>query len=418
MKKLIYLLLPAIILTSINSFSQKPYGVNLAGAEFGENMPGIFGQDYTYPTANELDYYQSKGLKLVRLPFKWERIQHNLNGSLDADELLRIKTFVQSAADRNMVVILDLHNYCRYKLNNTEEIIGSNNLTIENITDLWSKLSLEFNNTPNIWGYGIMNEPHDLLSNASLFEIAQSIINGIRIGDQNTKIIVGGDSWSSAERWMEYSANLKDLSDASNNLIFEAHVYFDQDGSGTYNQDYDSDGAYPDIGIVRVTPFLDWLETNNLNGFIGEYGVPNDDSRWLTVLDNFLNHLHQNCINGTYWAGGPWWGVYPLSIEPNNGNDSPQMSIVENYPTTCPGGLSIQDLSIAAYEFKTYPNPFNNYIFIDGLNEGVSLGIYDLQGRLIITRTLKNKTINDLDILKKGIYFITYNNSLIAKIIK
>ena len=150
MKKFIYLLLPAIFLININLNSQIPYGVNLAGAEFGENMPGIFNQDYTYPTANELDYYQSKELKLIRLPFKWERIQHNLNGSLDADELLRIKTFVQSAADRNMEVILDLHNYCRYKLNGTEEIIGSNNLTIENITDLWSKLSLEFNNTPNI----------------------------------------------------------------------------------------------------------------------------------------------------------------------------------------------------------------------------------------------------------------------------
>lgn len=414
------LLLLVIVLSSVNSFSQTPFGVNLAGAEFGSNIPGIINVDYTYPTVTQLDYYQSKGLNLVRLPFRWERIQPILNGTIDTDELLRIKDFLQIAADRNMKVILDLHNYCRYKLNGIYEIIGSNNLSIENVTDLWTKLSFELNNVSNIWGYGIMNEPHDLLSNASLFDTAQSIINGIRIHDQNTKIIVGGDSWSSAERWMEFSANLKDLSDAYNNLIFEAHVYFDNDASGTYNEDYDLEGAYPNIGIDRVTPFINWLQTNNLNGFIGEYGVPADDTRWLTVLDNFLNHLKQNCINGTYWAGGPWWGNYILSSEPINGIDKPQISVLEKHLTTnssCPT-LSIKDINVPIYELKTYPNPFNNYIFIEGLDEGVSVAIYDIQGRLMMTRILKNSIINNLEILKNGTYLVTYNNTLIAKIIK
>jgi len=142
-----------------------------------------------------------------------------LNGNLDSNELLRIKNLLQLAQDRNMDVIIDLHNYCRYKLNGTDEIIGSNNLTISNIKDLWTKLSLELKNIPNIWGYGIMNEPHDLLASATWYNIAQEIILGIRI----------------------------------------------------------------------------------------------NDTRWLTVLDNFLNHLKNNCINGTYWAGGPWWGDYILS---------------------------------------------------------------------------------------------------------
>lgn len=54
----------------------KPFGVNLAGAEFGSpNFPGTYNTDYTYPTADELDYYKSKGLNLIRMPFSWERIQ-------------------------------------------------------------------------------------------------------------------------------------------------------------------------------------------------------------------------------------------------------------------------------------------------------------------------------------------------------
>ena len=31
-------------------------GVNLAGAEFGTNVPGVFGTDYIYPTHAEIDY--------------------------------------------------------------------------------------------------------------------------------------------------------------------------------------------------------------------------------------------------------------------------------------------------------------------------------------------------------------------------
>ena len=59
-------------------------GVNLAGAEFGSNVPGTFGTDYTYPTHAEIDYYASKGMSVIRLPFLWERVQHTKNGALDA----------------------------------------------------------------------------------------------------------------------------------------------------------------------------------------------------------------------------------------------------------------------------------------------------------------------------------------------
>lgn len=311
----------------------KPFGVNLAGAEFGSpNFPGNYNTDYTYPTTEELDYYKSKGLNLVRMPFSWERIQPVLNGNLDEIELNRIKDFLQAARNRNMAVILDLHNYGRYYVNGIEEIIGSANLSIAHIKDLWTKLSLELKNNSEIWGYGIMNEPHDMLAGTPWFDIAQEIINGIRNSDTQTRIIVGGDSWSSAEFWPLFSDNLKNLSDPSNNLTFEAHVYFDNDSSGRYYQSYDDEGAYPDKGIDRVNPFLDWLETNDLNGFVGEYGVPGNDARWLTMLDNLLLHLESKGINGTYWAGGPWWGDYILSIEPGNGNDKPQMAIIQKYP--------------------------------------------------------------------------------------
>ena len=75
-------------------------GVNLAGAEFGSNVPGVFGTDYTYPTHSEIDYYAAKGMGVVRLPFLWERIQRSEFGQLDAAELGRLDDVVSYAAGK------------------------------------------------------------------------------------------------------------------------------------------------------------------------------------------------------------------------------------------------------------------------------------------------------------------------------
>src|SRR6185312_4722238 len=51
----------------------------------------------------------------------------------------------------------------------------------------------------------------------------------------------------------------------------------------------------------------------------------------LQALDNMLTYIkqHTDVWSGvTYWAGGPWWGPYMFSIEPQNGIDKPQMGIL------------------------------------------------------------------------------------------
>src|ERR1700685_1275378 len=90
-------------------------GVNLSGAEFGvPNLPGTFGTDYTYPTQPEVDYFMSKGMNIIRLPFRWERLQHTNNITLDATDLGRMNTFVSAATAKGVYVILEPHNFERY----------------------------------------------------------------------------------------------------------------------------------------------------------------------------------------------------------------------------------------------------------------------------------------------------------------
>jgi endoglucanase len=110
--------------------------------------------------------------------------------------------------------------------------------------------------------------------------------------------------------------------------MYEAHQYFDRDGSGKYDEAYEASGAYATIGVDRIQPFLNWLKANNVRGIVTEYGVPGNDPRWQVVLDNFLAKLDEAGVGGTYWAGGAWWGDYPLSCEPVGGQDAPVMAVL------------------------------------------------------------------------------------------
>jgi endoglucanase len=306
------------------------FGVNLAGGEFGTPLPGTYGYDYIYPSAAAFDYYNGKGLKLIRLPFKWERLQHTLNAPLNAAELARIDTVVGYASARGMKVVLDMHNYARRKQSGTQYLIGTGPVTMDAFGDVWRRIADHYKGNPAIYGYGIMNEPYS--TGGTWPQMAQTAVNAIRTVDLTTYVIVGGDGWSNATGWRSKNPNL-DTQDPVGRLIYEAHCYFDNNLSGTYDQSYDGEGAYPMIGVDRVREFVEWLQETGNKGFIGEYGVPGNDARWNVVLDNFLAYLDANGVSGTYWAGGPWWGSYPLSCEPTSNYtvDKPQMSVLEDY---------------------------------------------------------------------------------------
>src|SRR5215217_7578386 len=84
-------------------------GVNLYAGQL--NSGGAYGKDYIYPALSYLDYYASKGMDLIRLPFDWERLQPTKNGPLSATELSRIDPIIDHARALGVQVVLDPHNY-------------------------------------------------------------------------------------------------------------------------------------------------------------------------------------------------------------------------------------------------------------------------------------------------------------------
>jgi endoglucanase len=303
-------------------------GINLAGAEFGvaNGLPGRHQIHYIYPGEADFKRYASLDMKLVRLPFRWERIQPKLNQELNKAELGRLLETLDHAKKHNMQVILDMHNYYRYH----GKLIASNDVPITAFADSWTRIAQQVVNHPAVYGYGLMNEPHS--TNGKWPAAALAASKAIRAVDSKRWIFVAGDRWSSAFHWPSHNIQLISdpwMRDSKNNLVYEAHLYLDDDYSGTYQNQkavYD-----PMSGVNRAKPFVEWLSKYKLRGFIGEHGAPDFSPSAIVATDNLLKYLNQNCIPSTYWAGGPWWGEYALALDVKSSKPRPQLPVLQKH---------------------------------------------------------------------------------------
>ena len=317
-------------------------GVNLSGAEFGSNVPGTYGIDYTYPTHAEIDYYASKGLDVIRLPFLWERLQHTQFGGLDPTELTQLDDVVSYATSKGLKVDLDPHDF-GYGFGS---LIGSPQTPNSAFADFWGRLAGHFESNPNVI-FGLMNEPHDQSASAWLVSVNDAIA-AIRNTGATQEILVPGSYWDGAWTWTttDNAAVIgTGVHDPLHNYAFEVHQYLDPDGSGTH-----PGTSSPNLGVERLTAITQWAKSTGNHLFLGEVGVSTDQTS-LTALDLMLTYMsqHTDVWQGvTYWSGGPWWPPdYMFSIEPLTGVDRPQMAILVNHLSSI--GFSPEDAGNIVY---------------------------------------------------------------------
>jgi endoglucanase len=301
-------------------------GVNLAGAEFTppDKRPGAYQKDYIYPTQAEVDYFLSKGFNTFRLPFSWENLQPTPIGDLDPGELARLDQFVQYATGQDAYVILDPHNYARYH----DHVLGSPEAPAALLVDLWRRLAEHYAGDPHVI-FGLMNEPHDLSADDWL-KMANQTLAAIREAGADNLVLVPGSNYTKAISWGAGEKNgnpnglaMLDISDPSNNYAYELHNYLDADSSGR-----SPTCASARVGVERLADITAWLRNNHRRAFLAEFGAGSDPT-CLAALDQMLAHIAGNgdvWLGWTYWAAGPWWHDYPLSIEPVTGADAPQLA--------------------------------------------------------------------------------------------
>ncbi len=303
-------------------------GVNLSGAEFGNtHLPGKLNKDYIYPADEDLRYFQQAGMGIIRLPFLWERIQHELYGPLDTAELEELRRFVSAARALNLCVLLDLHNFGSYR----GQELGSPALPGSALTDVWLRLQRAFPDADTS-ALGLMNEPAPIPM-AAWTAMAQETVLALRAAGAKNLILVPSGRWSGAHEWhrrfdgVTPAESFRTFHDPLNNYAIELHQYTDADFSGTGKLCLSANQLRQIL--ERVTQ---WAIQERKKLFLGEFGVPSSTGCLATLTAMLQSMQSSNAWLGwTYWSAGRWWGTYPYSIHPGPGPEAPQLTVLRSF---------------------------------------------------------------------------------------
>lgn len=302
-------------------------GLNLAGGEFApERAPGLMGRDYVYPNADVAAPFLKAGMDTVRLPVLWERIQPDPMSPLSDGEMQRVDASLD-ALKGFRAVIIDVHNYARYKgVRLDQDPSGAAKLA-----DLWTRLANRYKARPDIV-FGIMNEPYDIEA-GDWRGIVDPVVAAIRSTGAKNLLLISGTRWSGAHSWLSGGGDsnasaFADFADPGDHFLFELHQYLDADSSGSSPMCVD-----PSLVAGRLRDVTRWLRERRVGAILGEFGA-GTGAGCLAGLEAMLAYMDTNpdvWRGWTYWAGGEWWGDYPLSIQPDARGEKPQMGVLTRH---------------------------------------------------------------------------------------
>ena len=303
-------------------------GVNLAGGEFGDALPGTDGVDYAFPNDAEVDYFVSKGMNTFRIGFKWERLQPTAYGAFVNAYVAKLDALVAHATSKNANVILNPHNFARYY----GSTVGGTQVPNAVFADLWSKLATRFKGNAHVM-FNLVNEPNTMPTEQWV-GAANAAIAAIRTAKAANTIIVPGNAWTGAHSWYatDYgTANavaMLNITDPANNTIFEVHQYLDGNSGGE-----GPDCVNGKIGSTRLAPFVKWLRDHGKKGFVGEFAGADNPTCNAAVTDmlTYMMASSDVLVGWLWWAAGPMWNDYIFTLEPKNGVARPQMALLKPF---------------------------------------------------------------------------------------
>jgi endoglucanase len=307
-------------------------GVNIGGGEFGK-LPGKYGTAYSYPGRSSFDYFAAQGFNLVRVPFRWERLQPELNAELDAQEVKHLQAAINAASQARLTVVLDTHNYAKRRLASEDwkdtHVIGSGAVPTSSFSDFCGRLAAAFKDNDAVL-FGLMNEPTGITAPEWL-PIANSAITALRTAGARQLIFVPGVNFTGAHSWSKSGNELMaNVVDPAQNFVLEVHQYLDRDASGKTGSVVDAN-----IGSERLQAFQAWARAHKMKAFLGEFAAGRDPQS-LAALDSMCTTMHDNSdvwMGWAAWAGGEWWpDSYSFNLSPaKDGTPRPQLATLSRH---------------------------------------------------------------------------------------
>lgn len=324
-------------------------GINVSGGEFhmgdvnaaptnttfSNATLGVYDSNYHYESQASLNYLAARGIKRVKFPLRWERMQPTLGGALSSTEVTRVTNLLNRAQAAGLTAILDIHNYGVYY----EDVAGVGQrrevgveVSSSTFADLWSRMATAFGGHAALHGFALMNEPQATGNQtaAGWHTASQAAVTAIRAVTSAPYIYVAGFDWQGPGGWITYGNPTPWITDPAGRYYYESHQYFDGGEGGNYGSSYAayvtqaqgqgwSAGANPDALHTReyanLQVFTGWCATYGVPGFIGELGWPNtgDTTSWNALGQAIYTRCDAAGVPVLYWSTGEFY---------SNGSDS------------------------------------------------------------------------------------------------
>lgn len=375
------------------------YGLNASGGEFGGDWTPVYdkndpkevqrnagrnfgdkyaynGGRYYYPmkperpgsSADIINYYWKKGVRLFRFPIKWSRVQPDLFGPLyygpdvpftetnDLD-MRRIKGVIEYIGSLGGWVLLDVHNFNKTSLKPTYDPTTNSLITIsDEVTfdshvlptaahiDLSVKLAQFLEPYQSFVAFDIMNEPerYGSVNAQHTANQMQAVVNAIRARTNYLgRIHTEPSEYASAGNFVgngNADAYMK-FYDPLDNYTIHVHLY----------NNFDSSGANPPAfvcvagsGKTKLESITAWARANGRRLHLGETNGGDPAIPDNALCGVIIPQLYQYMIdNADVWDGFTAWGggfpaSYGFTLMPLNNNlldpvDGGQMKMLEPF---------------------------------------------------------------------------------------
>ncbi len=177
-------------------------------------------------------FCKERSLNTVRLSFYTRFFNNAAEKPIDIDAHLRdfCDPVVEAAKRNGLYVILDDHGYFSEKIDEAKarQAQGAKRWDDEGVaewTRRWAKVAEHYKDEPNVLGYELCNEPHDIAPETAR-DWYTRCVKSIRQADKRHIVIVGTSDWSHA-RAMEktWGPVAKTLDAPYNQVVFAFHEY-------------------------------------------------------------------------------------------------------------------------------------------------------------------------------------------------